>query len=94
MHRDLGAGKALQRCGAGKVAVKEQQGLRLKHENGEGETERRDMHSRTNLFHDTQFLSLEPRVCVMSVRNARNDLCREKFACDSRVCVHPPSHTR
>ena len=50
MLHDLGAGKDRQRCGAGKVAVKEQQGRRLKQENGEGETERYDMHNATNTF--------------------------------------------
>ena len=50
MRRDFGAGKARQRCGAGKVAVRDQQGRRLKHESGKGETERHDMHNATNLF--------------------------------------------
>ena len=61
MPRDLGAGKARQRCGTGKVAVREQQGRRLKHENRDGETERHDMHSATNLFRDTQSLSQRVR---------------------------------
>ena len=76
------------------MAVKEQQGRQLKHESGEGETERHDMHSATNLFHDTQSLSLEPRVCVMSVRNACNDLCRQKKCVRQQsVCTHTVART-
>ena len=85
MLRAFGAGNARQGCGAGKVAVREQQGRRLKHENARG----RDGETRNaqcnKPFHDTQ--SLKPCVCVISVRH------EEKLCVRQQCVVHPPSHT-
>ena len=58
--------------------VREQQRWRVKHQKGEGEMKRHDMHSATSLFH-----ILEPCVYAMSVRHAEKMCVRQL-----------PSHTR
>ena len=57
LTRALGSGKARRRqCGRERgveVTVREQQGRRMKHECGEGESEICDMHTQQTFFTDT-----------------------------------------
>ena len=90
LTRTFGSGTVRQgRCrrqgreGGLEVTVREQQGRRMKHENGEGEMERCDMRTANTLSHAcTRCLHATQGKCVrtMCVRHG--------------VCVHPPSHTQ
>ena len=83
----FGSGRVRQgRCrrqsreGGLEVTVREQQGRRMKHENGEGEMEKYDMRTANTL-----------RAC--HVRTPRKENVSE-MCVRHGVCVHSPSHTR
>ena len=87
LTRAFGSGRARRgRCGRERgveVTVREQQRRRMKHENGEGETEIRDMH-----MQQTFLQTLEPCVYAMSVRHAKKMCVRQESA-----CTPPVAHT-
>ena len=62
MPRDFGAGKARESSGPGEVTAREQQGRWVKHENGEGETERKNMHCKTPFYR--HLCACDSRECV------------------------------
>ena len=74
-----------RRCGREsgvEMTVWEQQGRRMKHESGEGETKICDMHMQQTFY---RHLSHACTRCLY--------VTQRKCACDRSVCVHPPSHT-
>ena len=77
----FGAGKARKSSGPGEVTVREQQGRWVKHENGEGRTERKNMHCKTPFLRH-----LSQRVSVLSVRHAEKMCVRQQG-------VHTPRRT-
>ena len=76
MPRDFGAGKARESSGPGEVTDREQQGRWVKHENGEGETERKHMHCKT-----TFYSHLSQCVSVLSLRHAEKMCVRQQSVC-------------
>ena len=94
LTRAFGSGRARQgsrgrqsRESGLEVTVREQQGWRVKHENGEGEMEMCD------ICMQQTFLTTLSHACVCT----RMNMCgcaQTKCVCDSRVCAHHPSRTR